>query len=134
MSIRLRLPHKRSFRVCFSLVLLTSLVSTGVVSVAQQTLKRTYPAGKNVRIELKNISGTIPVESWQRDEIKLSAVLEAPIAKLTPRATGESLLVDVMGENRGRGDVGNVNFNFQFPVGPSVDRETRQGNISVSNI
>jgi Toastrack DUF4097 len=134
MSIRLRLPHKRSFRVCFSLALLTSLVGTSVVGVAQQTLKRTYPAGKNVRIELKNISGTITVESWQRDEIKLSAVLEAPIAKLTPRATGESLLVDVMGENRGRGDVGNVNFKLQVPVGASVDLETRQGNITVSNI
>jgi hypothetical protein len=134
MSIRLRLPHTRSFRACFSLALLASLAGAGVVGVAQQTLKRSYPAGKNVRIELKNISGTIIVESWKRDEIKLYAVLESPAAKLVPRVSGECLSVDVMGDNRGRYEVGNVNFKIQVPADASVDLETRQGDIKVSNI
>jgi len=55
----------------------------------------TIPAGKNVRIELKNISGTITVESWNRDEIKLTATLESPKANLSPRQTGDALIVDV---------------------------------------
>jgi DUF4097 and DUF4098 domain-containing protein YvlB len=103
-------------------------------TAAQQTVKRTYPAGKNVRIELKNISGTITVESWKRDEIKLHAVLESPAAKLAPRSTSDGLIVDVMGDNRGRGEVGNVNFKLQVPADATVDLETRQGDISVSNI
>ena len=135
MTIRLRLPHTRYFRACLSLALSAFFVSSSaLVGVAQRSLKRTYPAGKNVRIELKNISGTITVESWNRDEIKLSAIFESPIAKLTPRATGECLVVDVMGDNRGRGDVGSVNFKLQVPEEATVDLETRQGDISVTNI
>ncbi len=101
---------------------------------AQQHLNKRYPARKNVRVELKNISGTITVESWNRDEIKLSATLESPAANLSPRQTGDGLVVDVMSDNRGRGDVGDVNFKLQVPADSSVDLETRRGNITVGNI
>lgn len=49
---------------------------------AQHRVSKRYPASKNVRVELKNLWGTITVESWNRDEIKLSADLESPKANL----------------------------------------------------
>jgi DUF4097 and DUF4098 domain-containing protein YvlB len=101
---------------------------------AQHRLSKRYPAGKNVRIELKNISGTITVESWNRDEIKLTATFEAPRANVAPRQTGDALIVDVRADNRGRSDVGNVNFKLQVPVNSSVDLETMRGQITVTNI
>ena len=121
-----------SLRLLASLLLFVAL-SVGSIS-AQQHLSKRYPAGKKVRVELKNISGTITVESWNRDEIKLSATLESPKANLSPRQTGDGLIVDVMGDNRGRGDVGDINFRIQVPVNSSVDLETKRGNITVSNI
>ena len=101
---------------------------------AQQKMSKRYPAGKNVRISLKNISGTIVVESWKKDEIRLSATIESPNAHVVPKQVDENLVVDVMNDNRGRGDVGDVNFKLQVPVNSSVDLETRRGNIYVSNL
>src|SRR6266487_6162808 len=107
MSIRLPLARFSTFRARLSLLTLASLVSCSIFSAsAQQHINKRYPAGKNVRVELKNISGTITVESWNRDEIKLSATLESPAANLSPRQTGEGLVIDVMSDNRGRADVG----------------------------
>jgi len=86
LSARFEMP-----RACFysRRVLFVSLLAFGALSLssvnAQQRLSKRYPAGKNVRIELKNISGTITVESWNRDEIKLTATLESPKANLSPR-------------------------------------------------
>jgi DUF4097 and DUF4098 domain-containing protein YvlB len=120
--------------VLFASLLLIGAISVGSVYAQQQRLSKRYPAGKNVRIELKNISGTITVESWNRDEIKLSATLESPKANIAPRQTGQSLVVDVMADNRGRGDIGDVNFKLQVPVNSSVDLETMRGQITVSNI
>ncbi len=80
-------------------LLFACLLTFGALSVsvnAQQRLSKRYPAGKNVRIELKNIFGTITVESWNRDEIKLTAELESPKANLTPRQSRDELIVDVM--------------------------------------
>jgi DUF4097 and DUF4098 domain-containing protein YvlB len=116
---------------------LGALLALGSLSFSahgQQQLFKRYPAGKNVRIELKNISGTIVVESWNKDEIRLSATIESKRAHVVPRQIDESLVVDVMSDNRGMGDVGDINFKLQVPVNSSVDLETRRGNISVANI
>lgn len=116
-------------------VTLLTLISLSAVAVnAQQQLSRRYPGGKNVRVELRNISGTIIVESWNKNEIRLTATIESKKATVVPKQVNDCLMVDVMGDNRGRGDVGDINFKLQVPVNSSVDVETRRGNISVSNI
>jgi hypothetical protein len=137
MSIRLISVRPKVARAClFSLPLLFStVVGCGVlVGQAQQRVSRRYVTGKNVRIELRNISGTITVESWNRDEIKLSATMESPKANVYPKQMEQSLIIDVIGDNRGRADVGDVNFKLQVPMNSSVDLETRRGQINVSNI
>lgn len=118
-----------SVSAIFAVICLSCLVIHG-----QQTLSKRYPAAKNVRIELKNISGTIVVESWNKDEIRLVATMESPTAQVVPKQTPQSLVVDVMSDNRGRGDVGDVNFKLQVPINSSVDLETRRGQITVSNL
>jgi len=135
MSIRSIPVRVKLARACFLSLSLLAIASFGIVQVcAQQRMSKRYPAGKNVRIELKNISGTITVESWNRDEIKLSATIESPTAHLFPKQIDQGLIVDVMSDNRGRPDIGDVNFKLQVPVNCSVDLETRRGQISVSNI
>ena len=134
MKTRILFGRCRYCALVFSL-LITSVLFAGAVMVrAQQHLSKRYPVGKNVRIELKNISGTITVESWNRDEIRLTATMESPTAHILPKQIDESLVVDVMADNRGRGDVGDVNFKLQVPVNCSVDLETRRGQIFVNNI
>jgi Putative adhesin len=113
---------------------LLALTSLSFTVQAQQKLSKRYPASKNVRIELRNISGTIVVESWNKDEIRLSATIESKKAHVVPRQIEDSLVVDVMSDNRGLGDIGDINFKLQVPAYSNVDLETRRGNISVANI
>ncbi len=134
-SARFEIPRVRSYA---KLVLFASLFFAGALSLsnvnAQARLSKRYPVAKNVRIELKNISGTITVESWNRDEIKLTAILESPKANVSPRQSSDALIVDVRADNRGRSDVGDVNFTLQVPVNSSVDLQTMRGQITVTNI
>ena len=126
-----RRPAVRAgFLAIGALLALTSLPSVQ----AQQQLSKRYPVGKNVRIELRNVSGTIVVESWNKDEIRLSATIESKGTHVTPRQINDSLVVDVISDNRGKSDVGDINFKLQVPVNSSVDLETKRGNISVTNI
>src|SRR6476620_6807365 len=122
---------RRSLPFAVATVIAVCLSSEGF---AQQHLSKRYQTGKNVRIELRNISGTIVVESWNKDEIRLSATIESPNAHIVPKQMDESFIVDVMNDNRGRGGVGDVNFKLQVPVSSSVDLETRRGQINVSNL
>lgn len=132
--MNLHLPANRN-RVSFAVfpaLFLVLLISAS--AFAQQRVSRHYPAGKNVRIELKNLSGTITVETWQRDEIQITATMEAPAIHFNPRQTDTGLVIDIVADNRDRRDVGDANFRIQVPPRSSVDLETRSGQITVSNI
>jgi hypothetical protein len=100
---------------------------------AQQKYSKTYPARKNIRIRLNNLSGPITVEGWQKDQIKISATIEAPAARFTPQMSDDGLVIDVVRDNQGR-EVGNINFKIYVPVNSTVDIETRYGDLSVANI
>src|SRR6185436_14892593 len=115
----------------FALILVIALTSS---AIAQQRVSRNFPVGKNVRLELKNLSGTITVETWKRDEIKITAIMDGPTVHFNPRQTEAGLVIDIVGDNRGRSDVGDVNFKIQLPAHSSVDLETRRGQINVSNV
>ena len=128
-----RTPVRASLFAVGALLTLVSL-SAGLAVNAQQQITKHYPGGKNLRVELRNISGTIVVESWNKNEIRLTATIESKNAHVEPRQVNDCLMVDVMGDNRGRGDIGDINFKVQVPPNSSVDVETRRGNISVANV
>ena len=130
-------PYLPATRTRVSFAAFTALFLVFVIAataLAQQKVSRKFPAGKNVRLELKNLSGTITVETWAREEIRITATMEAPAVHFNPRQTEGGLVIDIVGDNRGRGDVGDVNFKIQVPSRSSVDLETRSGQINVSNI
>jgi hypothetical protein len=132
MNSNLPATRNRVKRAAFPALVLVILFAAN--TLAQQRVSRHYSAGKNVRIELKNLSGTITVETWARDEIRITATMDAPAVHFNPRQTDTGLVVDIVGDNRDRRDVGDVNFKIQVPARSSVDLETRSGQISVSNI
>jgi hypothetical protein len=116
---------------CLSVVVFFALAGS---SHAQKRFSRSYPAGQNVRLELNNRSGTVTVEGWNKQEISVSAYLEAPAANLSPRVLDGTIYINLVQDNQGRSDVGNVNFTIKVPYTAMVDIETKIGNLSVSNV
>ena len=110
--------------------------SAAIEAVAQSPKKfsRVYPASKNVRLQLTNRTGTVIVEGWDRDEINISAYLEAPAANIEPQSLSGTIYLNLVKDNQGRTEVGNVNILVKVPYSASVDIETRMGNLNVSNV
>ena len=103
-------------------------------AAAQKKFSKNYPAGQNVRLQLMNRSGTVTVIGWNRTEINISADLEAPAANIVPQNLSGTIVINLVRDNQGRNEVGNVNFTIRIPYYSMVDIETRIGNLSVSNI
>ncbi len=101
---------------------------------AQKRFSKTYAASKNVRLQLTNRTGTVTVEGWDKDQIQISAYLEAPAANIVPVSLSGTILLNVVKDNQGRNEVGNVNFLVRVPYTSTVDIETRMGNLNVSNV
>jgi hypothetical protein len=101
---------------------------------AQRKFAKTYPASKNVRLQLTNRTGTVTVEGWDRNEVAISAYLEKPAANIAPQSLSGTIVINLVKDNHGRSDVGNVNFLIRVPFTSSVDIQTMIGNLNVSNI
>ena len=101
---------------------------------AQKRFSRAFPTGQSVRLKLMNRSGTVTVEGWNRAEINISATLEAPAAIIVPQSLSGEIVINLVRDNQGRDEVGNVNFTVRVPYNSMVDIETRIGNLSVSNV
>lgn len=101
---------------------------------AQKRFSKTYPASRNVRLQLINRSGTITVSGWQQNKVEITANMEAPTAKIVPDSTSDSLIINVVRDNYGRADVGSVNFYVKAPFGSAVDIETKMGNLTVRDV
>ena len=117
---------------CVSVVFFLCLAASGVA--AQKKFSRTYPATQNVRLKLVNRTGTVTVEGWERDEVRIDASMEAPAAIIEPQNLSGEIVVNLVRDNKDRGDVGNVNFTIRVPFYTMVDIETMIGNLAVSNI
>jgi hypothetical protein len=127
-------PRLRKALRALAPLLLFALAATPA-AFAQQKFSKTYRTPRrNIRLQLTNRSGTIEIEGWERSEIRVSADMESPAAKFTPVVDDEGLVIDVMGDTRGREGVGDVNFKVQVPADATVDLETRIGQITVRNI
>jgi DUF4097 and DUF4098 domain-containing protein YvlB len=101
---------------------------------AQKKFSKSYPAGESVRLELVNKTGTITVIGWNRPEISISASLEEPAAIVVPQNLSGKIFINLLRDNSGRGEIGNVNFTIRVPYYTVVDIETVIGDLNVSNI
>ena len=127
--------RRRSTKTTILLMMSVVFFVLSVDSAAgQKRFSKTYPAGSSVRLDLINRTGTVTVEGWDRAEINIVASLEAPAAVIAPQSLSGVIRIDVVRDNAGRGDVGNVNFIIRVPYYTAVDIETRIGNLNVKNI
>lgn len=125
-------PRKTTALLLLSVVFFFALLVQD--ASGQRRFSRSFPAAPNVRLQLLNRSGTVTVEGWDRSEVAVSATLEAPAAVIAPQIIEGTIYINLVRDNQGRGDVGNVNFNVRVPATSSVDIETLMGNLIVSNV
>jgi hypothetical protein len=138
MNISLSDARRRRLKSSSTHVLLalaiTSLISLSAAFAQQKRFAQKYPARRDARLQLTNRFGTITVEAWDRDEIKVVADMDSPVARFTPEKTDDGVVINVLRDNVGRADVGDVNFHIYVPVNSIVDIETKRGNITVRNV
>lgn len=121
-------------KVYFALLAILIFLFSAPDALAQSNFSKTYPASKNIRLELTNREGTVTVAGWNRNEVKIFAMMEAPAAKIVPSVSNDNLVIDVVRDNQGRSTVGSVNFKINVPYNSTVDITTGMGNLTVRDI
>src|SRR5215210_5877093 len=127
---------RRSYKTAFLFLAAASVLSVSFAfdAFAQRNFSRRYPARQNVRLELVNRFGKIEVLAWNKNEIKVTANMDSPVAHFNPAQSEDALVINVVNDNRGRGEIGDVNFQIWVPSNSTVEIVTRRGNIIVRDV
>ncbi|MCY7346748.1 MAG: DUF4097 domain-containing protein [Pyrinomonadaceae bacterium] len=126
--------HKTTMLILSVVFFFAASAAATVEVSAQKKFSKIYPASKNVRLQLMNRTGTVTVEGWDKPEINISAYLEAPAANIEPQSLSGTVYINLVRDNQGRNEVGNVNFLIKVPYDAIVDIETKIGNLNVSGV
>ena len=148
MKATLRSPHTREARPPYTrasvaapvrartvaLALLFVCLAAGAESFAQRkSFDKEYPAQQpRVVVQLYNRLGTVEVETWEKNKIKVTAKMESSKASVVPEMSGNSIRINVPRDNRD--DVGDINFKIMVPADSTVDISTMVGNIIIRNV
>ncbi len=128
-----RRPNAWAQRLVLATLIFSVVAIAPADALAQRNKTKTFPVRPDVRLELKNRSGTVTVEGWNQNKIEITASMESSAAHFAPSASNDAVEIDMMSTNA-RGDVGDVNFRIRVPVNSTVDIQTLRGNITVRGV
>ena len=115
----------------------------------RERFEQSYPLAGNGRVSVSNVNGSIVMEAWERNEVKLEAIKIADTKealsyveiKVDSQANSFCVEADYDNFNRTRGDKGwrnqgnlQVQFKLMVPRGAVLDEiETVNGSVTASN-
>lgn len=133
-----RPPHARASgaarasAVAFALLVCLA-APLGEARAQRKSFDKEYPAQQpRVTVQLYNRLGTVEVETWAKNKIKVTAKMESSKASVVPEVSGHGILINVPRDNRE--DVGDINFKIMVPADSTVDISTMVGNIVIRNV
>jgi DUF4097 and DUF4098 domain-containing protein YvlB len=114
-----------------------SLLLAGVLPLAAFAgggpVNRTVPAAANGEVEISNVSGTIDVRGWDRNEVQVTGHLGDSVERLDVESSGGHTLVKVV-LPRGHGHDGEAILEVKVPRGSSVDVGVVSADISSKGV
>ncbi len=118
----------RSFVACAALLL-------APIAGAEQEVDRRAPADPQGEVEVSNVSGTVSVSGWDRNEVQVSGTLGDDIERLEFVSEGKRTLIRVKHkEQTRRHSDSDAELSIRVPVGSRLNVNTVSAEISVSRI
>lgn len=111
-----------------SLATLISLAALGALGLtagagAQEEIDETAKVKSDVRVEVENISGSVVVVGWDRDEVKITGTLGHGTERLDVDASPERVRIEVVLPRRAR-NVEETDLEIHMPAGGSLEVKT----------
>ncbi len=115
---------------------LAFLLAAGLASTAaaQTEVERTVPASPNGTVKIENISGSVVVTGWDRDEVEVTGTLGREVEELEVDSGGGDVEIRVELPNRSRGGHTSAHLEVRVPRGSDLEIETVSAEITTEGV
>jgi DUF4097 and DUF4098 domain-containing protein YvlB len=112
---------------------LAALTLVSCTALAEQEIDRRAPAGAQGEVEVDNVSGTVSVSGWDRNEVHVSGTLGDGVERLDFESSGNRTVIKVVMKNRGRHH-DDTELSIRVPRGSLLNVNTVSAELSVVGV
>lgn len=120
-----------------SWMMAVALLAGSLAVAARESVERTVSVRPDVKVEVENLSGSVRIESWQKNELRIEGELGDDTEGLEVRGGDDEVRIEVEipdnRRHRGRWDLAS-DLRIWLPVAASLDVETVSASIDVSGV
>jgi DUF4097 and DUF4098 domain-containing protein YvlB len=110
-----------------------ALGSLFVAPVAAEEIDRTLDAAADGSVNISNISGSVTVEGWDRNEVRVTGELGRNVEELIFERDGDTVMIKVKVPRKGGRGI-ESDLHVSVPEGSSIDVGTVSADIEVSRV
>jgi DUF4097 and DUF4098 domain-containing protein YvlB len=108
------------------------LMLASAPAFAGKSVDESWDIDADASISIENIAGTIEIEGWSRNEVRLTGELGDSVDELEISASRSSLVINV--DNRNSRNVDETELRLMVPEGASVDASAVSADIEISGL
>ncbi len=115
------------------LVLGVAVAALATAAGAQQALNERRPAARDGVVEVSNVSGSVRVDGWEREEVEVTGTLGRGSERLEFSGSGPRTVVKVVLPDHAR-NVQGSDLTIHVPAGSRLETETVSADIAVDGV
>ncbi len=108
-------------------------VCLSMSACAQETIDESRQVKPTVRVEVENISGSVTVTGWDREEVKITGTLGRGTERLDIDGTPDRIRIEVVLPRRAR-NVDETDLEIHMPVKGSLEVNTVSADIEATEV
>jgi DUF4097 and DUF4098 domain-containing protein YvlB len=110
------------------------LLAAGTLTLAGEDIQRKVDASRNGQVEIDNLSGSVRVTGWDRDEVEVTGTLGKGIERLDVERKGDRVIIEVVLPSGRNNRVEGTDLDIRVPRGSEVEVNTVSASIDVSDV
>jgi DUF4097 and DUF4098 domain-containing protein YvlB len=110
--------------------LLATLSALPAMAGATDSVDRRVPAEANGEVVISNVSGTVTVRGWDRNEVHVTGQLDEGVQRLDVEAAGSGRIIVKVVLPRGSTNDGEANIDVQVPKNSTVEVSAVSADVS----
>ncbi len=110
-----------------------AVAAAATAGLAQQPVHESRPVSANAEVSVNNVSGSVSVTGWTRDEVEVTGTLGRRVERLDVAGDRDHLEIRVVLPEHSH-DSGDAELQIRVPAGASVDVTTVSADISAAGL
>jgi DUF4097 and DUF4098 domain-containing protein YvlB len=110
------------------------LLAAATLTLAGEDIRQKVDASPNGKVEIDNLSGSVEVTGWDRDEVEITGTLGQGTERLDVERKGDRITIEVVLPSGRNNRIEGTDLEIRVPRGSELEVSTVSASIDISDV